>query len=83
MRDDYIRDALKVIEDPNVLINLVSQRVKQLKNGFRPMVEMFENLRPEDIALKEIINHKLSYYFKDQLTEEAAPAYPGEANAEE
>src|SRR5215207_7458473 len=27
MRDDYIKDALKAINDPNILINVVSRRV--------------------------------------------------------
>ena len=29
MRDDYIKEAQKVINDPNILINVVSRRVKQ------------------------------------------------------
>jgi DNA-directed RNA polymerase subunit omega len=36
LRDDYIRDAQKVISDPNILINVVSRRVKQLKMGSDP-----------------------------------------------
>ena len=36
MRDDYIKEALKVIPDPNMLINVVSRRVKQLRRGNRP-----------------------------------------------
>lgn len=61
MRDDYIRDALKTINDPNVLINVVSRRVKQLKRGNRPLVESLEKLSPEDIALREIIEGKISF----------------------
>lgn len=61
MRDDYIKDALKTIPDPNVLINVVSRRVKQLKRGNRPLVESLEKLSPEDIALREIIEGKISY----------------------
>ncbi len=55
MRDDYIKDALKIIPDPNILINVVSRRVKQLKRGSRPLVESLEKLSPEDVALREII----------------------------
>ena len=55
MRDDYIKEAQKVIPDPNILINVVSRRVKQLKRGSRPLVESLEKLLPEDIALREII----------------------------
>jgi DNA-directed RNA polymerase subunit omega len=61
MRDDYIKDALKIIPDPNMLINVVSRRVKQLKRGNRPLVESLEKLSPEDIALREIIEGKISY----------------------
>jgi DNA-directed RNA polymerase subunit omega len=61
MRDDYIRDALKSIQDPNILINVVSRRVKQLKRGNRPLVESLEKLSPEDIALREVIEGKISH----------------------
>ena len=46
MRDDYIKQALGKIMDPNILINVVSRRVKQLKRGNRPMVESLEKLSP-------------------------------------
>jgi DNA-directed RNA polymerase subunit omega len=61
MRDDYIKEALKTIPDPNILINVVSRRVKQLKRGNRPLVESLEKLAPEDIALREVIEGKISY----------------------
>ena len=61
MRDDYIKEALKVVPDPNLLINVVSRRVKQLKRGSRPLVESLEKLAPEDIALREVIEGKIVY----------------------
>ena len=61
MRDDYVREALKVIDDANILVNVVSRRVKQLKRGNRPLVESLEKLSPEDIALREIIEEKISF----------------------
>ncbi|MEN9811504.1 MAG: DNA-directed RNA polymerase subunit omega [Opitutia bacterium Tous-C8FEB] len=61
MRDDYIKEAVKSIPDPNVLINVVSRRVKQLKRGNRPLVESLEKLSPEDVALREVIEGKISY----------------------
>jgi len=60
MRDDYIKEALNVLPDPNLLINVVSRRVKQLKRGNRPLVESFEKLAPEDVALREIIEAKIT-----------------------
>ena len=61
MRDDYLKEAQKIIQDPNILINVVSRRVKQLKRGHRPLVESLEKLDAEDIALREIIEGKISY----------------------
>lgn len=61
MRDDYLKAALKVIDDPNILVNVVSRRVKQLRRGSRPLVESLEKLSAEDTALREIIEGKISY----------------------
>lgn len=61
MRDDYIKEALKPVNDPNTLINVVSRRVKQLKRGNRPLVESLEKLSPEDTALRVIIEGKISH----------------------
>ncbi|MCD8483239.1 MAG: DNA-directed RNA polymerase subunit omega [Verrucomicrobia bacterium] len=65
MRDDYIKQAQKVIPDPNILINVVSRRVKQLKMGQRPLIESLERLAPEDIALREVIEGKITYELFD------------------
>ncbi|MDR1497268.1 MAG: DNA-directed RNA polymerase subunit omega [Puniceicoccales bacterium] len=61
MRDEYLKAANKVITDPNILINVVSRRVKQLKSGMEPLVQSLEKLEAEDIALREIIEKKISY----------------------
>lgn len=66
VRDDYLKAAREKITDPNILVNVVSRRVKQLKRGLKPLVESLERLDPEDIALREIIEGKISY----QLFEE-------------
>ena len=39
MRSDYLREALKKVDDPNILINVISRRVKQLRRGNRALVE--------------------------------------------
>ena len=70
MRDDYIQEAQKIIPDPNVLINVVSRRVKQLKFGQKPLVESLERLNPEDIALREVIEGKIDFELYDSDTEE-------------
>lgn len=65
MRDDYIKQAQKIIPDPNILINVVSRRVKQLKMGQRPLIESLERLAAEDIALREVIEGKITYELFD------------------
>ena len=61
MRDDYLQQALKSIDDPNILVNVVSRRVKQLNNGTRALVQSLEKLSPTDIALREIIEEKIGW----------------------
>lgn len=61
MRDDYLQSALKLIDDPTILINVVSRRVKQLKRGNRPLVVSLEKLSAEDTALREIAEGKITY----------------------
>ncbi len=61
MRDDYLQAALAVIDDPNILVNVVSRRVKQLKRGNRPLVTSLEKMSAEDTALREIAEGKITY----------------------
>jgi DNA-directed RNA polymerase subunit omega len=68
MRDDYLQQALLIIDDPNILINVVSRRVKQLKQGNRALVVSLEKLLPEDLALREIIEKKISYELPERET---------------
>lgn len=59
-----------MIPDPNILINVVSRRVKQLRHGARPLVVSLEKLTLEDVALREIAERKISYELPtdEQLT---------------
>ena len=61
MRDEYLQAAKKVIDDPYILVNVVSRRVKQLRRGARPLVESLEKLSAEDTALREIAEGRISY----------------------
>ena len=70
MRDDYLQEAQKVITDPMILVNVVSRRAKQLKSGYKPLIESLERLSAEDLALREIMEGKITYL----LDEEAAEA---------
>lgn len=68
LRDDYLLQAQKKITDPMILINVVSRRAKQLKSGYKPLIESLERLSAEDMALREIIEGKITY----QLAESEA-----------
>ncbi len=65
MKVSYIEQASQVFEDPNITVNVVSKRVKQLKNGAKPFVESLEKLSLEDIALREVIEKKITYELKE------------------
>lgn len=67
MRDDYLAKAHAVIPDPYILVNVISRRVKQLRRGSRPLVESLEKLLPEDIAMREIAEGKISYELGSSL----------------
>ncbi len=71
MRDDYLKDALKIVSNPYILVNIVSLRVKQLRHGSRPLVESLERLSFEDTALREISEQKISYEFESENSEYA------------
>jgi DNA-directed RNA polymerase subunit omega len=77
MREDYLRNALKVIDDPNILVNVVSCRVKQLKRGNRPLVVSLEKLSAEDTALREIAEGRITYELAtlEDLAKEARSSY--------
>lgn len=61
MKNELLQNAIRVIPDPNILINIVSRRAKQLKQGHKPLIESLEKLEPEDIAMREIIEGKIDY----------------------
>ncbi len=62
MTTQLLQEAALVIPNPQLLINVVSKRVRQLSLGHRPMVET-GGLRTSltDIALREIISGKLTF----------------------
>ena len=61
MNSNLVKAAAEVIPDPKILVNMVSQRVRQLCLGSRPMVEFVPGLGHADIALSEIAAGKLSF----------------------
>ena len=61
MNSNLVKAATEVIPDPKILVNMVSQRVRQLCLGHRSMVEFTPGLGQADIALSEIAAGKLSF----------------------
>lgn len=63
MRSDLVEQASRLIPHPPMLINVVSQRVRQLNQGRSPMVDLTgrRKLGQADIALLEIIEGKIAW----------------------
>ena len=74
MNPNLVKAAAEVIPNPKILVNMVSQRVRQLCIGHRPMVELIPGLGHADIALSEIAAGKLS--FESTLHQKANDAAP-------
>lgn len=61
MNSQLVEQAAKVVTSPQVLINMVSRRVRQLSQGHRPLVMPGPRMGFSDIALQEIIEGKLTF----------------------
>jgi len=59
MKNDLVEQASEIVNDPLVLINLVSKRVEQLNTGRAPLVDALPSTGFADIALMEIIEGKI------------------------
>jgi len=71
MNSNLVKQAVATVVNPNVLINMVSQRVRQLNSGYggacRPLVADHANDGAADIALREIIEDKMSFEMPEIL----------------
>jgi len=76
LNSELCRKALEKVGNPNILVNLVSRRVRQLTSGggsaSRPLIPEAATMGAADIALTEIIEGKLSW----EMLEEPAAAEP-------
>jgi DNA-directed RNA polymerase subunit omega len=72
MNADLVNRALAVVINPNVLVNLVSRRVRQLTSGGggqnRPLIADVGNLGAADIALLEIAEGKMGFEMPEIIT---------------
>jgi len=75
-----MKQALAKVGNPNVLVNLISRRVRQLTSGggnSRPLIEQTANLGAADIALLEIVEGKMDFIMLDPPDESLNPKRRG------
>ncbi|WP_435894840.1 DNA-directed RNA polymerase subunit omega [Oceaniferula spumae] len=59
MKSNLVVKAAEIIQDPQILVNVVSQRVAQLNQGRSPLIDTVPSMGAADIALTEIIEGKV------------------------
>jgi DNA-directed RNA polymerase subunit omega len=68
---ELCKKALAKVGNPNVLVNLVSRRVRQLNAGAggvsRPLVMETAHLGAADIALLELVEEKMGWEEPEEL----------------
>ena len=80
MKPELVRAASEVIHSQQILVNMVSRRVRQLTLGHRPLVEFVPGMGHADIALSEIANGKLAFestYGQNGKTPAEVVQFPG------
>jgi DNA-directed RNA polymerase subunit omega len=79
MKPELIQAASEVIPNAQILVNVVSRRVRQLGLGHRPLLQVPPGTREADIALTEIIEKKLTFEstFGQAEADAAIVAFPG------
>jgi DNA-directed RNA polymerase subunit omega len=73
---ELCKKALEKVGNPNILVNLISRRVRQLSTGGgtgRPLVADVVGLGIADIALKEIVECKMGWEAIEDLSNVAEP----------
>lgn len=61
MKSALISAALKQVSNPNILVNMVSQRVRQLGQGHKPLVSVEVSMSLMYMALREIAEGKVGF----------------------
>jgi DNA-directed RNA polymerase subunit omega len=61
MNPELLKSALEKVGNPNILVNLISRRVRQLNYGARPLLKDFGVLGAADIALRELVEEKIGW----------------------
>ncbi len=61
MKAELVQSARSLVPNPDILVNMVSRRVRQLGLGYRPLVPVDPTMTFMDVALKEICEKKLVF----------------------
>jgi DNA-directed RNA polymerase subunit omega len=61
MNNHLLEEALQHVPNQQVLVNIVSKRVRQLNQGSRPLVDAPMRAGFADIALQEVVEGKLAF----------------------
>ena len=70
MNADLCNQAEELVGNPNILVNIISTRVRQLNTGgARPLIDS-PLLGAADLALTELIEGKMDYELTDPVAHE-------------
>jgi DNA-directed RNA polymerase subunit omega len=58
-KNQLLSKALKTTQSRFMLVNFLTKRIRQLKDGASPLVEHSNNVAVEEIALQEIAEGKI------------------------
>ena len=64
MNSELCRKVLEKVGNPNVMVNLISRRVRQLTSGggsSRPLISDTAGMGAADIAMTEILEDKMGW----------------------
>lgn len=79
MNSELMKQALVKVSNPNVLVNLVSRRVRQLTSSgshSRPLIADTAGMGAADIALTEIIEDKIGWDLLEEMENEGEAETP-------
>lgn len=73
MKAELVKKTLEKVHNPNILVNILSKRVRQLTSGgggsHRPMVQENVGMGNADICLQEIIDEKMGWELLEEPPE--------------
>jgi len=77
VNSEFVKQALAKVQNPNILVNIISRRVRQLTSGGasgRPLIEHPPGMGIADIALLELIEGKMDFEISSPTEEDVQPA---------